>query len=232
MRHLAVEQWSRGASWLHQRDALCKVLATLSYLLAVSFTCVSLLPLLFLLLLLGIWLARLPWSRILGRALLALSFTVTFALVSWLSGDSERAISLLAKSFLSTLSVVLLAATTALPRLVDALERLGMPRLLTLVLQLIFRYLFVIGGQAVSMRQAAQCRGGFLGAHGFRAAAGVLAVLFGRSTERAQRIHKAMVARGFQGSLPVPARARIQPADIFFVLATGLLAFAVPFLAR
>jgi cobalt/nickel transport system permease protein len=54
----------------------------------------------------------------------------------------------------------------------------------------------------------------------FRAAAGMLAVLFAKSYQRAEGVHRAMVARGFRGSFPLMAPQRLAPADAAFLLLT------------
>jgi len=176
----------------------------------------------------GIALAGLPLAGVLWRAAVVLPFAVTFALVSVLAGDLPRGLALVAKSYLSACAVVFMMATTPLPQLLRALENLRVPRLLVLVAQFLYRYLFVLTDQAQRMRWAAESRGGFRGGprlsrarrrSRFGAAAGAVAVLFGRSYARAEAIHHAMLARGFQGSLPVAAAPRWQSGDLLLVLA-------------
>lgn len=178
----------------------------------------------------SVLLARLPLKAILLRAAVVLPFSATFACVSLLSGTTERAIGIPVKSFLSALGVLLVVATTPLPQILKALESLGAPRIALLVIQFLYRYLFVIFEQAQHMRLAAKCRGGFGGGHRskFRAAAGALAVLFGRSYERAEGIHQAMLARGFDGHLRLLSTGRIRAVDVAFLAA----AVAIPLAFR
>ena len=178
----------------------------------------------------SVLLARLPLKAILLRAAVVLPFSATFACVSLLSGTTERAIGIPVKSFLSALGVLLVVATTPLPQILKALESLGAPRIALLVIQFLYRYLFVIFEQAQHMRLAAKCRGGFGGGHRskFRAAAGALAVLFGRSYERAEGIHQAMLSRGFDGHLRLLSTGRIRAVDVAFLAA----AVAIPLAFR
>jgi len=127
------------------------------------------------------------------------------------------------KSYLSALAALLLVSTTPLPQLLRGLETLGVPGFLLMVAQFLYRYLFVIVEQAHRMRLAGLCRGGLKRrSGGFRAAAGALGVLFARSYERAECIHRAMVSRGFQGHFRLLSSARFGPADAAFVcLAAG-----------
>lgn len=177
----------------------------------------------------SVLLARLPLKAILVRAAVVLPFSATFACVSLLSGTTERAIGIPVKSFLSALGVLLVVATTPLPQILRALEGLGAPRMALLVIQFLYRYLFVIFEQAQHMRLAAKCRGGFGGGHRskFKAAAGALAVLFGRSYERAEGIHQAMLSRCFDGHLRLLSTGRIRGVDVAFLAAA--VAFPLAF---
>src|SRR5436853_583242 len=113
------------------------------------------------------------------------------------------------KSYLSALAVLLWVATTPLPALLLSLELLGVPVFLLTVIQFLYRYLFVISGEAQYMRTAAAARGGLT----FGAAAGALAVLFARSYSRAGQIHRAMLARGFTGRFVPLAPRRFTTTD-------------------
>lgn len=227
MRHEVVARWAQGASVIHARDARAKTISLLLFLISLAFAPLRLAPWYLLPVLLVILLARLPLPAMLARAALILPFSLTFAAVSWLSGDPDRAATLLVKSFLSALAALTLVATTPLPRLLSGLEALGAPVILTMVVQFLYRYLFVLAEQSARMRQAAQCRGGRnrqARQSRWQAAAGALAVLFGRSLERAQGIHQAMVSRGFHGRMPLLSPARWQRGDAAFVLLAALTA--------
>jgi cobalt/nickel transport system permease protein len=230
LHHLLLERWSRGTSPLHRRDPRAKIVALLVFLVALA-TARRALPALsvglLLLLAAGVMCARLPLSGTLARAALVLPFTVVFALISWITGDPARALSLLVKSYLSALAVLLVAGTTPLPSLLWGLEQAGAPRFLLLVVQFLYRYLFVIVEEAQHMRAAATARGAsarkwIAGRVRFRAAAGALAVLFARSYGRAGHIHHAMLARGFQGHFRALQTARLRSADMAFAIAASL----------
>jgi cobalt/nickel transport system permease protein len=175
--------------------------------------------------------SRLPFAGILARAALVLPFSATFALITWWSGDPLRALSLAERSFLSGLAVLVLMATTPLVELIGALDSARVPRPLLLVIQFLYRYLFVISEQAQHMRMAARCRQGAgrpAGAR-FHAAAGAVGVLFARSWERADGVYRAMLARGFTGRFPAFEPARFRLRDAAFLCAGSLLALAVRF---
>ena len=212
MHHAVVDRWSSGHSLLHARDGRVKVLVCLGFLAAVATT--PRLTALYaagygLAALAAVMVARLPLGALLVRAAVVLPFSGTFALVSLLAGDSPRAVALLAKSYLSAVAVLILVGSTPLPTILRSLERLRAPRLVVLVVQFLYRYLFVISEQAQHMRLAALSRGGWR----FRSAAGAIAVLFARSYARAEGVHRAMLARGFQGHLTLLAPVRADWRD-------------------
>jgi cobalt/nickel transport system permease protein len=223
---LVVERWSRGSSPLHARDARAKLAALAIFLIAVSTTppaAQAAFAAYGALLLAAVLAARLPIGSVVRRAALVLPFSATFALFTWWGGDSTRALALAEKSFLSGLAALIAIATTPLADLVQGLESFYVPRFLLLVIQFVYRYLFVISEQAQHMRLAALSRQG----HGragyrFRAAAGAVGVLFARSWERAEGIHHAMLARGFTGRMPSFDHPHFHAADVlFFVAAAG-----------
>jgi cobalt/nickel transport system permease protein len=224
VHHVVVERWSRGASLLHTRDARAKLGALLAFLIAVSTTPQTAQPAFAAyagLLLIALLASRLPFRALLGRAALVLPFSATFALVTWLAGDPLRALTLAEKSFLSGLAALLLVATTPIARLLAGLESLGVPKTLILVVQFLYRYLFVISEQAQHMRLAARCRQGPARTHrsGFHAAAGAVGVLFAKSWERADGIYHAMLSRGFRGNFSQLASARFGASDLAFLCA-------------
>ena len=123
------------------------------------------------------------------------------------------------KSYLSALAVILVVATTPIPLLLRGLQSLGAPRILVLIVQFLHRYLFVISEQAQHMRLAAACRQAGSKTRPsakFRAAAGAVSVLFARSYNRAEGIHRAMLSRGFQGQFVDASKLRFTSADAMF----------------
>lgn len=234
MHHVIVERWSRAQSVIHSRDARIKLLAALVFLIVVATTP----PLEWLcfatyvtVLLIATLTAQLPLLGLLERAALVLPFSLVFGITTWLIGDHARAIGLFEKSYLSAWTALWLAGTTPLPRLLKAAEWFGVPRLLILTIQFLYRYLFVLSEQGQHMRLAAACRAGSRGAARamWRAAAGALAVLFARSYQRAEGIHRAMQSRGFTGTFPAVALGRFTLADAAFLALAVIPVVAVRF---
>ncbi len=235
MRHVVLDQWSRRESFLHRRDPRAKILALAAFLVAVATTYGSFgvrAAAYFALLVAALLCARLPVAGALARAAVVLPFSLAFAAVTALAGDNSRAVMLVVKSYLSAAGVLLLVSTTPLPELLRGMERLGAPPFLVMVAQFLYRYLFVISEEAQNMRVAGASRGATLRslagrAARFRAAAGALAVLFARSYARAGGIHRAMLARGFEGRFRLTSTRRFGWPDAAFLLAALLLVVAV-----
>lgn len=232
MHHVVVERWSRGSSLLHALDARAKLGALLAFLIAISTTPPPAQPAFAAyaaVLFSALVASRLPMGGLVRRATLVLPFAATFALITWWSGEGTRALALAEKSFLSGLAALLLIATTPMTQLLRALDSLGVPRSLVLVIQFLYRYLFVISEQAQHMRLASRCRQGpSRGRRStFHAAAGALGVLFARSWERADGIYQAMLARGFTGRFPAFAPIRFGFRDAAFLVAAAAVSMAI-----
>jgi cobalt/nickel transport system permease protein len=229
MHHVVLDRWSRGDSFLHRRDGRSKLIVAVAMLVAIATAPPPLWPFALaaagLLLLLTVA-AGLPVRGMLARALVVLPFSAAFAGISWLAGDPGRVLPLVGKSYLSAMTVLLLAGVTPGPALLHAMERLGAPRFLLLVMQFLYRYLFVLPEEAQHMRAAAVSRGAAGMRRARQAAAGAVAALFLRAYERAEAIHHAMLARGFDGRLRTPRAPRFGPADALFACAAlaGIIA--------
>jgi cobalt/nickel transport system permease protein len=123
-----------------------------------------------------------------------------------------------AKASIGTLSAVLLMATTSLPDVLSALERLRVPRLFVLIAGLTYRYLFVLMGEAARMKAALAARNWRPRSAAHAGAAGrVAGALFLRAHARGERVHLAMVARGYSGTMPAPAAMPLARPDVLFL---------------
>jgi cobalt/nickel transport system permease protein len=113
----------------------------------------------------------------------------------------------------------LLAATTSHADVVRALEGLRVPRTLTLIGALMVRYLGVLAGEVRRMRNARDARGyAARGPLGALATGRLAGTLFLRSHARGERVHLAMLSRGFDGALPHLDTRALARADVLFLL--------------
>lgn len=96
-----------------------------------------------------------------------------------------------------------LLATSSTASLGHALERLGLPRKLIFLLLFSYRQLFVIHQEYQRLARAAQLRGfsPSNSLHTYRTYSHLFGMTLVRSYLRAERIHQAMILRGFNGRL-------------------------------
>lgn len=108
-----------------------------------------------------------------------------------------------AKGTLGVFAAILLSASTPVVELLRGLERLRVPRVLVAIAGFMVRYLDVVAGEAGRMRVARISRGDDpRWIWQARATAATAGTLFVRSYERGERVHLAMLARGYTGSMP------------------------------
>jgi len=140
---------------------------------------------------------------------------------------------LLAKGTLGVLASLVLAATTEPRDLLLGLERLRMPHQLVQIMGFMMRYLEVVTDELKRMRIAREARGfAATSVRAWPALASTAGALFIRSYERGERIHLAMLSRGYNGRLPVThhataTRAQWAQAGILPALALATAAVAV-----
>jgi cobalt/nickel transport system permease protein len=110
---------------------------------------------------------------------------------------------ILAKGTLGVVASILLAATTQPRELLLGVERLRLPSLMVQIMSFMVRYADVVGGEMTRMRVARESRG-FQGRdlRHLKVVAQSAGALFIRSYERGERVHLAMLSRGYTGTMP------------------------------
>ena len=118
---------------------------------------------------------------------------------------------ILVKALLGASVSILLTATTEIPDIIRGLSILHVPALFISITTFMIRYLELITDELGRMRVAMTSRGynprWISQARPIASSAGAL---FVRSYERGERVHAAMLARGFTGEMPMPDT---EPAD-------------------
>jgi cobalt/nickel transport system permease protein len=210
MRFDGLEPQSAGAGILDRLDARAKLVVSLAFVLCVIATPIgwwTALGIEGLVLAFVVGLAGIP-PRDLGRRWLA--FFVFFGFLTFMVAPAHPArshyglwvvaASILIKNSLALLIMLLLAATTPFHKLLSALRKLRVPPVLVATLQFMDRYRHVLMDELERMSTARRARtfdrGGSLA---WSLLTGLVAILFLRTFERAERVHGAMVARGWTG---------------------------------
>ncbi len=212
------ESLANGHSQIHRLDPRLKIIfATVySFIIALSDrfpTLFAALALSFLL----IGLARLNLQEVLRKVVLVNGLILLFWVVLPLTFTGEplfylgplavtrEGILLSAKITIKSNAILLffiaLIATTSIATLGYALNRLRIPEKIVHLLLLTYRYTFVIEQEYARLIRAAKIRGFRAGnnMHTYRTYAYLIGMLLVKATARAERVHQAMVCRGFKG---------------------------------
>jgi cobalt/nickel transport system permease protein len=111
-------------------------------------------------------------------------------------------LNLLIKNSLAFLMMLVLVEVTGWPRLLQGLRRLGMPPVLAATLGFMDRYANVLRDELERMRSARRARWfRRRGDLSVRTLSTLIGVLLLRALEREERVHAAMTARGWDGTI-------------------------------
>jgi cobalt/nickel transport system permease protein len=203
MRHDFLDRYSRLSSPIHKLPASAKLVGALLIVLLVVTVPMST-PLLHttiaLVLLAVAAVSRIPPGFLAKRLLFLEPFAVGAALLSLFQTNGVAVFAtLVVKSTLCLVTMILLANSTPFSAILDVLKRWHFPALLITTLALMYRYLFLLIDEAERMNRARASRTFIAGRrrswHLLGTVVGQLGV---RSTERAERIYSAMRARGWR----------------------------------
>ena len=148
-----------------------------------------------------------------------------------------RCCAICGKFVVTMLSLIALVSTTRFSNLLAGLRKLGVPKLLTIQLGFLYRYIFVLIDTAQHILRAKTGR--TLRNLGFRremkTASAMLGSLFIRSIDTAEQINIAMQGRGFDGNWRTISRLKISNNDYIFgvffaVFVISLYLFVLPVL--
>ena len=208
-----------GHSAVHRAPAHLKILALVGFMLVVVATPREWYPVFggYLLVLLGvIAVSRVPFGYLAKRMVIEVPFLVFAALMPFVATGprvevlgvalSEAGLvaawGLAAKGTLGVLASLTLAATTESADVLIGLQRLRMPALIVQIMGFMIRYLDVVTADLGRMITAMRSRGvDPRSPRHWPALARTLGALFVRSYERGERVHLAMLSRGYDGTL-------------------------------
>jgi cobalt/nickel transport system permease protein len=207
-------------SVVHSLPSHLKIIAVLFFVLVVVSTPITYWPafVIFLALVFGAARAgKIAIPTLAKRALIEIPF-IFFAVLMPFFGTGERfelgplnlyrdgllaGLSIVAKGTLGVLSAVILSTTTTAREILRGLERLRLPTIMVQIASFMLRYVNVISDEMERMKIARQSRGfDATGVKHWKVIATSAAALFIRSYERGERVHLAMLSRGFDGELP------------------------------
>jgi cobalt/nickel transport system permease protein len=209
-----------GHSPIHRAPAHLKLLALVGFMLVVVATPydrwqVFMAETLVLLAVIGM--SRVPLTYLAPRMVIELPFAVFALLMPFISHGPRTEVlgivvsepglhaglALLVKGSIGVLASLTLAATTEPQDVLRGLERLRMPDLIVQIMGFMIRYLDVVTGELSRMLVAMRSRGcDPRSPKHWPTLARAMGALFIRSYERGERVHLAMLSRGYDGRLP------------------------------
>ena len=227
---------------VHRLDPRAKLLTTFIFVLTVvSFDKyeISALAPFFLFPVVLITMGKLPLGFLLKKILLVSPFAFFMGIFNPLldqkilmvigsmaiSGGWVSFISIMLRFVLTVSAALILVASTGFNSVCMALEKMGTPRIFAVQLLFLYRYLFVLVDEALRMGRARSLRSWGGKGMGFRVFASLVGHLLLRTIGRAQRIHMAMLSRGFDGTFKRTIPLRIRGPEIGFIF--GWTAFFV-----
>ncbi len=235
-----LEALALKATPIHRLDPRAKVVTALAYMVTVvsfgKYDLSGLLPLIAYPVAL-IALGDLPIGPLLGKVLVASPFALLIGVFNpfldreilaqvgpvHFSGGWISCLSILMRFCFTLLAALILISTTGFNSVCLALTRLRVPQALTVQLMLLYRYLFVLAQEASRILTAWSLRS----IEGRRMPLRVFGSLSGqwllRALDRAERVHLAMLSRGFDGTIHPVRTLRFGAADLLFML--GWIAF-------
>ena len=247
MKHSFIDQYSGLDSFVHRLDPRTKLLCSLAFILAVVLTpqgTWKVYAVYLLILLVLIWLSRLPVKYILQRSLVIFPFVIMIAIfvpffkqgqvaASWDIGSWHIAITyeglavllnIIIRSWLCILCLIVLSSSTKFEQLLHGMYRLRVPQVFVQITSFMYRYMFVLADQAMRMQMARDSRNyGLNRSNIFKTMGNMIGMLFIRSYERAERIYAAMLSRGYSGEIVVVNQLRFRLPDAYFALSLALL---------
>jgi cobalt/nickel transport system permease protein len=235
-----LETLSYQTTPIHGLDPRAKLLTTLGFIIAVisfpKYAIGSLLPfMLYPVVLLA--LGNVPVWYLAKKILIAAPFAFFIGIFNPLldrqvmahlgplaiSGGWISFASIMLKFVLTVSAALLLVAVTGFHQVSFALERLGLPKAFALQLLFLYRYLFVLGDEAARLVRARALRSFDGRGLGFRVYSSMLGHLLLRTLDRAQRLHRAMLSRGFDGEIRLLRPLHLRALDAGFFLGWSAL---------
>jgi len=230
------EQFSTGHSFVHNLDPRVKIIVAILYsiVVAVSNNFSALLPALGVSLFL-IVLSKLSIRKVFYRLLLVNGMIIflwvflpfTYKGEAWftigpLAGTKEGVLyasQITVKCNAILLAMIALLSTTTIFTLGHAMGQLYLPDKLTQLFLFTYRYIHVIFQEYNRLINAMRIRGFIPGTnlHTYRSYAYLVGMLLVRSYDRAERIHKAMLCRGFHGRYYTLTQFSIKIGDIIYL---------------
>lgn len=134
-----------------------------------------------------------------------------------ISGGWISFLSIMMRFALTVSTALALIACTGFNNICFALNRLGAPKIFAVQLMFLYRYIFVLAEEAARMVRARNLRSFNGKGKGIKTYGPLLGSLLLRTINRAERIHLAMVCRGFDGKIRIMKKYKFGFRELLFV---------------
>ncbi|MGD0586977.1 MAG: cobalt ECF transporter T component CbiQ [Oryzomonas sp.] len=242
-----LDRLSDGDTAIHRLDPCAKVLATLIFIICVvscgKYELSALLPF-FLFPVFMITLGNIPALYLAKKIAVIIPFAVMVGMLNPLfdrqvmlhvgslgiTGGWISFASIVVRAVLTVSSALVLVAVTGFPGICAALERMGMPQPFAVQLLFLYRYIFVLAEEGGQMARARELRTFGTRGRGIRGYGSLIGHLLLRTWMRAERIHMAMLARGFSGTFHTSRHSCFGLREMVFVLGWSLFFITARFM--
>lgn len=232
-KHL--ERLAKSDSTIHRLDARAKVIVTIVFIISVvsfgKYELTAMLPF-FIFPVVMITRSNLPAIYFAKKTIILCPFILVLGIFNPffdreilvqlgpldISGGWISFVSLFVRSTLTIGTAFILVGVTGFTAICKALERLGMPQVFAAQLVFLYRYIFVLTEEATRSSRARELRAYGRKGLGLTSLSSLLGHLLLRTWQRAERIHMAMLSRGYTGEFHSCQASRLGLADLFFIL--------------
>lgn len=126
--------------------------------------------------------------------------------------------SILVRSILTVGAGLILVGVTGFTSICRALEKFGIPQAFAVQLLFLYRYIFVLAEEGNRVSRARELRSCGKKGLGMASYGSMIGYLLLRTWSRAERIHMAMLARGFNGEFRTLQTSRFGSAEVIYIV--------------
>lgn len=225
---------------IHRIHPLAKMITTMIYIIitvSVDKYNINNLLALFLYPIIMLQILKIPKMYILKRILLVLPFSIMAGVFN-IFLDRESAVeimnisisygvisftSLLLKTVLTVISVIILVSTTSMNKIFNELQRLKVPNIIITQFMFTYKYISLVISEGKNMYLSYNLRKGEEKGIHIKHIGMFLGQLLLRCFDRAERIYLAMKCRGYDGSNIFCSKDKIKAIDIMYIVSLSII---------
>ncbi len=239
----SLEELAEGHSIVHKLHPMVKLLVTFFYIVVVisfgQYDVTRLLPYFFYTfiitaiseipnkILIKRYLIALPFSLFVGISNMILNREIAFNILNIsISYGVISCFSIIIKTYLTVMAVLLLIATTKINELSCEMVKLKVPDIIVFTITMIFRYIGILAEEADRMSLAYKLRAPKEKGIKIKDMGSFVGQILIRSIERSERVYLAMKCRGFSGKISYIVSKKIETTDYIYCFLMIILIIA------